>query len=251
MIRSIVISLAAAALLAGCGGKVEDEPNPRLEILGGATALAFGPVGDELLVGAPRALDIRLTNQSSDSRDVRPLKNIAPGVEGAGLSVAHDCPVELDAGESCTLTVTAAPVVAGTLAGTFRLASNSDLSPQVYAITGNAVASLGQPAFAWGAAASGVFPETKVGDDHTLSIVVVNRGGASGTVRLAREAAVGSPFGQPQGCTGARDPGESCTVTVTFKPTEVGSFEAELELTDAYRDRYAPLRLRLTGRGVE
>lgn len=231
--------------LAGCGGTVREPEDPRLAVVQ-ADALAFGSV----LAGAPRALDVTLTNGRDDDREYETLGDIEIGIDGAGLSVDHDCPARLRSRASCTIRVTAAPQVAGSLAGTLRVASSAGGSPERLVVSGTAVDVLSPiaPAFAWGGGVTGSFGSVEVGKTATRVVPVVNRGSAAGTAPL-RIVPADAPWTLSSDCGASVAAGATCNATLVFTPTAAGTAEATLELADAYREGYAPLALKLRGSG--
>jgi hypothetical protein len=239
--------LALSALLAACGGTVDEPPQPILTIVD-ADSLAFGSV----LTGTSRALEVTLTNQDKDGPQVEPLENIAIGVSGTGLAVEHDCPVTLAEGEKCTIRVLAEPVIAGTLSGTLVVASNAKQSPQTLPVSGLAVAALNpvQAAFAWRTGSSGNLGLVDVGESDDLVVTVVNLGNQPGSVVVTLPDAGADWRLGPNGCAGATvQPGGNCNVTVGFTPAAAGTQTARLVLSDKYHEDFAETRLELTATG--
>ena len=243
MNKNNLLTALAALVLAACGGTVREDASAELEIVDG-DLLDFPGT----LAGTTRTRRVTLSNGSGGS-EFDPLDDIRIGVDGEGLQVTHDCPASLKSKEGCTIRVTAAPRIAGTLAGTLRVDSSDGTRRR--SITGSAVAAFDPvaPAFGWQTGASGAFGAVDTGETLTRSIGIVNRGNAAGRVTV-RLAPTGAPWTLTSDCARVIGAGESCTATLVFAPTEAQAYETALEIVDTYRSGYAPERLEVTGTGL-
>ena len=235
--------LAAAAFVAGCGGTVREKESAELEIVDG-DALDFPAT----LAGTDRTRRVTLRNGSGGS-EFDDLTGIQIGIDGAGLQVDHDCPATLGSKESCTIRVTAAPQVAGSIAGTLTVASSDGTLRRP--VSGSAVAALATvgPALQFETGVSGNVGSVATDKTVTRSIDIVNRGSGAGTLAV-RLAAPDGGWTMANDCGGSIAPDARCTVTLTFAPAQRQLYEATLTFTDAYRDGYAPAELPLRGTGT-
>jgi sugar lactone lactonase YvrE len=139
------------------------------------------------------------------------------------------CPTKLAAGKSCTLKVTFTPTAAGTRTGalTFNVSSGS----VTVALTGTGVSiKTGWLTFS---------PESfsfnngyVVGDNPTQDFIVTNTNGVP--TGMGRISVSGSAtFSQTNNCGTTLGPYASCTITVTFTPTVVGSFAGTLNVPES------------------
>lgn len=248
--RNIVVAAMAALFavaVAGCGSIEESEPKPRLEATGEA-GTAFG----DTLLTTRKQLEFRLSNSDAGLAKVKTLENIVPSISSvAGLSMTHNCPPSLDEGKFCTLTLSYAPTAIGTLAATLRVTSNAETVS--LAISGTAEVPLVPAAgvLAFTATPDVDFGSVRIGNSVTQTYTVRNIG------NKADEVTVALPSGS--GWTATGDCPESpatlavdatCSVTVTFAPTESGTSTASaLQFSDAYNRNYGVLSLSLTGTG--
>jgi hypothetical protein len=241
-LKTALLTLAVAALLAGCGGTVRESASAELEIVDG-DALDFAGT----LAGTDRARRVLLRNGSGGS-DFEDLTDIRIGIDGAGLQVEHDCPSTLGSKESCTVRVIAAPQVAGTIAGTLSVqTSDRTLRRDV---SGSAVAALDPagPAMQFETGVSGSVGSVATDESVTRSVDIVNRGSGAGTLAVSLSAPDGG-WTATHDCNRSIAPGARCTVTLVFAPADEVLYEATLSFTDLYRSDYAPARLPLSGTG--
>ena len=244
--RQASTCLAAMTIaLAGCMGTDPGKPSPRLSAVG-VRGADFGAT----LLGTRKQLDFALSNSDAGFIKVETLKNIVLSVSGAGLSMSHTCPTELDEGSSCFISVYYGPGAAATLAGELRVTSNAEPSPLVIALSGSAVAALAPAggAIRFDGSPSSDFGTVTVGQFVEMTYTVRNIGDADDTVTVIGPTQAGWTFSH--GCTAALAPNAICGVTVRFAPTASGpSIPSPLSVTDAYNTDYGGLTIRLGGVG--
>jgi Abnormal spindle-like microcephaly-assoc'd, ASPM-SPD-2-Hydin len=241
--RTALLTLAVAALVAGCGGTVRESASAELDPIDGDTLDFSGT-----LAGTDRARRVVLRNGSGGS-DFEDLTGIRIGIDGAGLQVEHDCPATLGSKEACTVRVIAAPQVAGALAGTLTVASSDGTLRR--GVTGTAVAALDPagPALQFQTGVSGDVGSVPTDETVTRSVDIVNRGSGAGRATVALSAPDGG-WTATHDCDRSIPPLGRCTVTLVFAPPEASLVEATLTFTDLYRNGYAPARLPLRGTGT-
>jgi hypothetical protein len=249
MSRKTVRAFTAAGValaLAGCMGTDPAQPRPEISVAG-AKGADFGAT----LIGTRKQLDFRLANSDAGFVKVAALENIAIGVTGPGLSVAHSCPTVLNEGESCFISVFYAPATEVTsLSGELRVTSNADTGPTVQALAGSAVSTLSPAAgaVAFDGSPSSDFGTVAVGAFVDRTFTVRNVGDADDTLNVAGPSQTGWSFSHT--CTAALSADATCTVTVRFAPTTTGpSVPTALTITDAYNTDYGGLTLQPVGVG--
>ena len=236
--------LAAACALTACMGTEPDKPKPRLSAAGPA-GTAFGTT----LLGTRKQLDFTLSNSDAGFAAVETLEDIAISVTGTGLTMSHNCPTELDEGESCFVSVYYMPAVSGTLAGEIHVTSNADDSPLARSLTGSAVATLDPAAGVVGFDGTPVVTFTEdVGDAQERTYTVRNIGNADDTLAITGPTQDGWTWAHD--CQPPLAPDATCEITVRFEPVERGpSIPEPLVVSDAYNRDYGGLTLRLSGTG--
>jgi hypothetical protein len=241
------MTVPAAALglvLAGCMGADPGEPRPEIAPAGPKGA-DFGAT----LVGTRKQLDFTLMNSSAGFVKVAALENIAVSVAGTGLSASHSCPTTLNEGESCFITVAYVPAIAAsTLVGEVRVTSNAGTT--VRSIGGSAVTALSPAAgaVAFDGSPSNSFGDVTIGSAVDRTFTVRNIGNANDTVTVVAPAQTG--WASSHTCTAALAPNATCTVTIRFAPTAIGtSMPTALTISDAYNTGYGGLMLQPVGVG--
>ncbi len=241
--KRLVMTMAGAAALAGCGSIEESDPKPQLTAVS-----APGTDYVQTLIGTRKRLDFRLRNSDAGLPKVKPLENIAPAVVGTGLTLSHTCPTRLEEGDECFLSVYYQPAAAAALAGELRVTSNA--ATVALSLTGSAVAALSPAAaaVAFVGSTDGDFGTVARGGTRTVVYVVRNIGNADGPLTIT--APTGSGWSATEDCPDTLAVGSSCNVSVTFAPTVAGlSVPTPLVISVPYNAAYGGLELPLTGTG--
>ena len=142
---------------------------------------------------------------------------------------AGSCPTSLGAGKSCTLNITFTPTAAGTRAGTLTYTLSTGVV--TVGLTGTGTSALtGWLAFS---PTSVVFNNGYVvGDNPSQDLTITNTNGVP--VGISHLALTGSTtFTQTNNCPAVLGPDGSCTVTITFIPTVIGTFTGTLAVTES------------------
>jgi hypothetical protein len=139
------------------------------------------------------------------------------------------CPASLGAGKSCTLNLTFTPTVAGTRTGTLTFALSS--GPLTVALTGTGVST--KEGWLTFSPTSVVFNNGYVvGDNPTQTVTVTNTNGVpTGITHLGLSGS--NVFTQSHDCGTTLAAYATCTVTITFTPTVVGTFGGTLTVTES------------------
>jgi hypothetical protein len=145
-------------------------------------------------------------------------------------------------GGTCTISVSFTPTVTGTATGTLTVTDGASNSPQTASLTGigaTSAISLSPGTLAFG---NQVLNLASTGQ----AITVTN----SGFINLTVNSVVASGgYSQTSNCSGATlTPGQTCTITVTFAPTIVGSMPGAITVNDTAVG--APHVVGLTGSGI-
>ena len=157
---------------------------------------------------------------------------------------SNNCPItpnNLAVGASCTVSVTYTPTVIGNESGTITFNDNALPSPQNVYVNGSSV-SAGIPTLA---PTSLTFPVTLIGQSSPQQTATLTNTG-TGPFAIQNIYSYGD-FPQTNDCPGSLAVGASCTLTVTFTPTNQGN---EYGYLYVYTDSaYFQVSLQATGTG--
>ncbi|HTC93659.1 MAG TPA: choice-of-anchor D domain-containing protein [Terriglobales bacterium] len=141
-----------------------------------------------------------------------------------------NCPNSLAAGASCTVNVSLAPTVTGSLSGQLTLSDDSGNlgGTQTVALSGTG----SMPRLLSVSPAQLNFANYTIGDNPRQTVTITNT--SSAAVAIAGIALNGDPsFTQTNNCPAAVAAGASCSVAVTFTPTAYGTFTSTLTVTQS------------------
>ena len=143
----------------------------------------------------------------------------------AGFSQTGTCSGTIAGNGTCTLSVTFSPTAGGTTTGTLTVTSNASNSPNVVALTGTGLA----PEI-YVSSSTVDFGNQLVGiTSAPQQLVVSNLGNLALTFS---SIATTVNFGETNTCGGGVAPQESCTVSVTFAPSAIGTASGTLTFAD-------------------
>jgi len=153
------------------------------------------------------------------------------GTNATDFSETNNCPSSLAVGASCTIEVTFAPTQIGPRTATITITDNSQDSPQSVALSGTGVIS------GWNiilSTKSLTFATQLVGTTSPAQSVTLTNYGSLALLITSINFTGSSPgaFVQTNTCGGLVASGASCTISVTFKPTQGGTRTAALSITD-------------------
>lgn len=169
--------------------------------------------------------------------------NISSIAASGDFAVTSNCGGILAPGASCNLSITFTPSDYGTRTGTVTLTDNAWKSPHLISLTGGGISSvtvgLSPSSLAFGSQLAGT-------TSANLAVTLKNMG--SVTLNIFTISA-GPGFNQTNNCPAALPGGTSCTLLVTFSPSAVGLFAAQVNISD---DAPAgnPNQVALTGTGT-
>ena len=194
------------------------------------TSLAFGSqnVGT---TSAGQTFTVQNTGSASTSIAIAASANYAQ---------INNCGNLLQIGTSCTVTVSFTPTVGGSLPGSISITDSATNSPQTVTLsgTGTGVTVTTTPS-------SLTFASQTVGTTSAAKVVTVKNTGTLSTT-LTIGAATGD-FAQTSTCGSTLNAGASCTVSVKFAPTQVGTRTGAVSITDQASN--SPQSISLTGTG--
>src|SRR5579863_3243808 len=143
------------------------------------------------------------------------------------FSEVNNCPAVLIPAASCTVSVTFRPTVQGAASGTIAVSDDSynmgTSQTLILSGTGTAPAATITPT-------SLSFSSQVIGTSSTARNVTVQSSG-TGPLQVTNITVTG-PFSRTDTCTGSIAPAASCSVSLVFSPTTVGSASGLLTITD-------------------
>jgi hypothetical protein len=191
------------------------------------TSLAF-PATTSGTTGA--AQQVRLSNPGNG-----PLTISGIGISGANpgeFAQTNNCPSSLAVSASCTISVTFTPASAAAYSASLSVADNAAGSPQSVALSGSGVAAPAPQARLTPASLS--FAGTTVGMSGTAQVITLSNPGtaALAITNIGLTGADAADFRQTNTCGGSLAVNASCSISVTFAPSTVGTLSASLSVAD-------------------
>jgi hypothetical protein len=168
-----------------------------------------------------KAQQVTLTNSGTGTLII---SNIATSGD---FAQTNSCGRTLAVGASCSISVTFTPTVKGQRSGALTITDNAIPTTQTVSLSGTGtIVNLSSPKL--------TFAPQKVGTrSNPLSVTVTNVGKTSLTITgIAIGGTNRSDFSQTNTCPAVLAAGKNCTISVTFKPTAIGSRTANVAITD-------------------
>jgi Beta-propeller repeat/Abnormal spindle-like microcephaly-assoc'd, ASPM-SPD-2-Hydin/Cep192 domain 4 len=188
------------------------------------------------------AQTVTLTNTGNASLSVT-------GITASGdFAETNTCGTSVSAGSLCTISVTFKPTATGTRTGTVSVTDDASGSPQTASLTGSGVAaapgaSLSTPSLTF----SSSQPVGQASSAQTVTLT--NNGNAALSITsIAATGTNSGDFGETNTCGTSVNVGSSCTISVTFKPTAIGSRAGTVSVADNATG--SPQAVSLSGGGV-
>ena len=152
------------------------------------------------------------------------------------FSESDTCAGVIPAGGTCVLTIDFTPAVAGVRTGTVTVNSNATNTPTVVSLTATGF----DTAFIGTSATNLAFGNQNVGTTSApQTVTLTNNGDLTASPNIY--ANTGIDFTVLNNCSAPLAPGESCTATVTFHPTQTGVRTDTLNITAAGPTMTIPL----------
>lgn len=199
-------------------------------------SLQFGSV--EVGALSPDAL-VTLSNTGQKSLSINSVS------AGGPFEIQNTCGTTLAPRASCAMAVRFRPAVAGPALGELVFATDAPGGPQRVSLQGTGVSPSGS---VQASPANLVFGDVEVGRHSAPQTLTITNIG-SGTLAIGG-ITVPAGFTASGNCAAASlAPSASCQMAVTFGPSAVGAYDAELSVASNAPD--SPHRIALAGRGVE
>lgn len=215
---------------------------------GSAASVALAPQSldfGRVLVSASSSQFVTLTNTGGVAVTINGITLAGADFALASSSTSSSpCPTAggtLNAGASCTIAVLFTPSSASTIRGTLSVATSATALPLTVALSG-----VGTQPLLVVSPTSLAFGNVALGSSSTLSLTLRNAG---------MTAVDGLTFSTTQGFTVSStcgittlNAGSSCSVSVTYSPTVIGSANGALSIRSS--DPASPLNVPLTGTAI-
>lgn len=154
----------------------------------------------------------------------------------------NDCSVPLQPSTNCVISVTYTPLVPISSVGALTISDNAAGSPQVVLLTGT-----GMPAATATLSATAItFASQPVDASSAPQSVTLTNGGSTALV-ITNIAPTGD-FTESTTCGAGLSAGSSCSISITFKPTAIGSRYGTVAITDSAAN--SPQTIALAGTGL-
>jgi len=200
---------------------------PYLEIAGGGP-FPQTPVGTT----SPETITVSLSNIGDVTMTLSSL--VITGDSTHSFSETNNCPSALVPQASCQATLFFTPAVTGVLQATLQITDNAPGSPQSVSISGVGTSSTTQPQVSLSSSSLGFGSQTQ-GTSGTPQVVTLTNSG-NATLHVSTVTLTGSfprDWSETQTCTAAAiAPQGTCTISVTFSPSDNGVLSAFLNLAD-------------------
>ena len=186
-----------------------------------STSLNFG---NQLLGTTSAANAVTLSNPSG----LALISSIAvTGTNAADFSQTNTCGSGLAVGASCTITVTFKPTQSGPRTASVTITDNAEGTPQTISLSGTGLVSGPNATLS---AASLTFATQLVGTSSSAQSVTLTNYGK--TALSITSIAASGDFSQTNTCGSSLAAEASCTIGVTFKPTQRATRTGTLSITD-------------------
>ncbi|HEY6290933.1 MAG TPA: FG-GAP-like repeat-containing protein [Terriglobia bacterium] len=203
----------------------------------GPNSLAFG---NQLVGNTSPSQTVTLTNNGQQSVSLTSI--LSQGTNAGDFTVTSACPTSLAAGASCTVTVKFRPPKDGNFSAQISITDNAVGSPQTVPMTGSGTGFTLSPTNIG-------FGSQKVGTTSLpQNVTLTNLAPVSLPVTAVKITGThASNFAQTNTC-GTSLPGKSsCTISVTFTPSQTGTVKSTLEVDGGGG---GPLTASLSGNGT-
>jgi len=202
-----------------------------------ATSMSFGY---QVINKGSAFKKVTLTNTGPTTLTISQIGS--SGTNASDFGEANNCPGSMAAGTQCTISVMFTPSVLGAETASLTVIDNATNSPQTVALTGTGVmpVELSPTSLNFGNVDEGVSSAARTitmtnYQKVTLTGISVGFTGSTG-------------YTQTNTCGTSINAGKKCTITVTFKPSIIGTDDATLSITDSASN--SPQTAALTGKGT-
>ena len=185
------------------------------------------------------SLKATLTNTGSTTLDISSIA--ITGANANEFSQTNTCGTSVPAGKNCTISVVFRPNAFGNAGATLDVSYNVPGGPQTVLLLGT-----GSGPAVHLSPSSLSFPSQLVGTTSRPQIVTLTNGG-NNTLTIASVTANPTDFNVVNGCSSSVAAGASCSIGVSFDPTQSGTRNGTLTVTDNASG--SPQTVSLTGIG--
>jgi hypothetical protein len=213
-----------------------------------ATSLTFS---GQLVGTTSAAQSFTLTNTGNAALTITSIA--VAGANSGDFAQTNTCPASpatLAAGSNCAISVTFKPTATGGRSALVTITDNAGSSPQSVSLTGTGTA----PIVSLGGGTSLNFGNEPVGSTSAAQTITLSNTG-TGPLTITSIAVTGTnsgDFAETNTCPASNSTlatGANCTISITFKPTTIGSRTGSVSITDNAAG--SPQSVSLTGTGVE
>ena len=213
-----------------------------------ATSLPFS---GQLVGATSTAQSVTLTNTGNAALTITSIA--VAGANSGDFAQTNTCPANpatLAAGSNCAISVTFMPTATGVRNASVTITDNAGNSPQSVLLTGTGTA----PIVSLGGTTSINFGNEPVGSTSAAQTITLSNTG-TGPLTITSIAVTGTnsgDFAETNSCPASNSTlaaGANCTISITFKPTTIGSRTCSVSITDNAAG--SPQSVSLTGTGVE
>jgi uncharacterized repeat protein (TIGR02543 family) len=198
-------------------------------------------------INKPKSAVVTIRNAGNATLNIGELSLIpGDGTNAGDFTLQSSCEgAQILPSKTCKVTVVSNAIDVGQLSATLSVADNAPGSPHQIGISANVINP--KASFSPG---SLIFGKVSVGDSETLSTTITSTGTTAlliNSVVIAGVATADYTLDNP--CPGSLDPGNMCTISVTFTPSTAGSRAANLIVSDNVGSVNAKKPLALSGKG--
>jgi hypothetical protein len=179
--------------------------------------------GDQTVGGTSAPLSVTLTNSGNATLTITSI------LTNGDFSQTNSCGTSVGAGSNCTLSVTFTPSATGSRIGTLTIRDNASSSPQTVSLSGNGVTTSGTP-IANLSQTQISFKAQRVSTTSDSQPVTLSNSG-DGTLNISG-ITISTEFGQTNNCGTTVPSGGTCTLSITFRPTQGGRRTGTLTIKD-------------------
>ncbi len=201
------------------------------------------PFGNQNVNSTSSPQTITVSNASSGAVSITSIS--ITGANTADFSQSNTCGTSIDAGSSCTISITFTPQASGPRSASLIVSDDAPDSPQTASLSGTGVTSqvtLNPSGLS--------FDNQNVNTTSTAQIISLSNPG-SGALSISSITVTGTnaaDFNQTNTCGTSVAAGSSCTISITFTPEAAGARSASLSVTDDASG--SPQAATLSGTGV-
>ncbi len=208
-----------------------------MNLSGSGTAVSLSTdslfFGDQTVGTVSDAQSVTLTNSSSSTLKIS-------GIDASGDFIQNnDCGNSLAGNSSCTINVHFAPSQTGILTGELTITDDDPTSPQKVLLSGHGT----EPVVSLSPTSLNFGEQGATGPAQTVTLSNIGNGELT-----IQSILVSGPFAQTNTCGAQLAAGTSCTIDVSFLPTQPGPASGTLTITDDAAG--SPREVSLSGFGI-